>query len=183
MNRPVKEATIKAFDYPDLDSLKAQVLAFVLAYNFAKHLKALRWKIPFDAVFQAWATTPAARQTGHLDAKTRELIAAAVAITLRCDGCITVHTHNARKLGATQDEIAPGSPWPGPFAAFVGPAIQSLPTPWLRMARRRLSPLSAPRRLPGIAGRNTLKVPLTAFPRAPRHLEHRDRHRDRHRGL
>ena len=48
----------------------------------------------------------AGRQTGRLDAKTRELIAIAVAITLRCDGCITVHTEAARKLGATQEEIA-----------------------------------------------------------------------------
>jgi AhpD family alkylhydroperoxidase len=48
----------------------------------------------------------AGRHTGHLDAKTRELIAVAVSITLRCDGCITVHTDAARKLGATQEEIA-----------------------------------------------------------------------------
>ena len=41
MNRTVKEATIKAFHYPDLDSLKAHVLAFVSAHNFAKHVKAL----------------------------------------------------------------------------------------------------------------------------------------------
>ena len=34
----------------------------------------------------------AGAKTGHLDAKTRELIALAVAISLRCDGCITVHT-------------------------------------------------------------------------------------------
>ena len=33
MNRTVKEATIKAFHYPDLESLKAHVLAFVSAYN------------------------------------------------------------------------------------------------------------------------------------------------------
>jgi AhpD family alkylhydroperoxidase len=48
----------------------------------------------------------AGQKTGHLDAKTRELIAAAVAITLRCDGCITVHTDAARKLGATPEELA-----------------------------------------------------------------------------
>src|SRR5215216_7573343 len=41
-NRTVKDATIKAFHYPGLDALKAHVLAFVRAYNFAKHLKALR---------------------------------------------------------------------------------------------------------------------------------------------
>ena len=46
VNRTVKEAKIKAFHHPDLESLKAHVLAFVSAHNFAKHLKALRWKIP-----------------------------------------------------------------------------------------------------------------------------------------
>ena len=58
MNRTVKEATIKAFHYPDGESLKAHVLAFVSAYNLAKHLKAIRWKTPFEAVCHAWTTTP-----------------------------------------------------------------------------------------------------------------------------
>ena len=58
MNRTVKEATIKAFHYPDLESLKEHVLAFVSAYNFAKHLKALRWKTPFETVCHAWTNTP-----------------------------------------------------------------------------------------------------------------------------
>jgi AhpD family alkylhydroperoxidase len=48
----------------------------------------------------------AAGKTGHLDAKTRELIALAAAISLRCDGCISVHTAAARKLGASKEEIA-----------------------------------------------------------------------------
>ena len=58
MNRTVKEATIKAFHYPDLDSLKHHVLAFVSAYNFAKHLNAIRWKTPLGVVCHAWTTTP-----------------------------------------------------------------------------------------------------------------------------
>lgn len=48
----------------------------------------------------------AGQKTGRLDAKTRELIALAVAISLRCDGCITVHTEAASKTGATKEEIA-----------------------------------------------------------------------------
>ena len=48
----------------------------------------------------------AGAKTGNLDAKTRELIALAVAISLRCDGCIAVHTAEARKQGASRDEIA-----------------------------------------------------------------------------
>ena len=44
----------------------------------------------------------AGQKTGRLDAKTRELIALAAAISLRCDGCITVHAEAAHKLGATK---------------------------------------------------------------------------------
>ncbi|HDR8918323.1 TPA: carboxymuconolactone decarboxylase family protein [Burkholderia vietnamiensis] len=48
----------------------------------------------------------AASITGHLDPKTHELIALAVAVTTRCDGCIAVHTKAAVKHGATREEIA-----------------------------------------------------------------------------
>src|SRR2546423_5952464 len=41
-----------------------------------------------------------------LGAKVRELIALAVAVTARCDGCIAVHTEAAIKHGATMEEIA-----------------------------------------------------------------------------
>lgn len=41
-----------------------------------------------------------------LGAKTRELIALAVAVTRQCDGCIVVHVDAAVKAGATRDEIA-----------------------------------------------------------------------------
>jgi AhpD family alkylhydroperoxidase len=48
----------------------------------------------------------AGAKTGHLDAKIRELIALACAVSQKCDGCITVHVEAARKLGATREEIA-----------------------------------------------------------------------------
>lgn len=41
----------------------------------------------------------------HLDFKTRELIALAVAVSLRCDGCINAHTEAAIKAGASKEEI------------------------------------------------------------------------------
>jgi AhpD family alkylhydroperoxidase len=63
-------------------------------------------KLSPDTVSGYKALSGAGHKTGHLDAKTRELIAVAVAISLRCDGCITVHVDAARKLGATQEEIA-----------------------------------------------------------------------------
>jgi len=58
MNRTIKDATVKTFHYDTLDSLKAHVLAFVAAYNFAKHLKALRWRTPFEAICDAWTKDP-----------------------------------------------------------------------------------------------------------------------------
>jgi AhpD family alkylhydroperoxidase len=48
----------------------------------------------------------AGAKTNHLGAKTRELIAVAVAVTARCDGCIVVHTDAALKHGASHGEIA-----------------------------------------------------------------------------
>ena len=63
-------------------------------------------KLTPDTVKGYVALGGAGARTGHLDAKTRELIALAVAISLRCDGCITVHTTAAKKLGATKEEIA-----------------------------------------------------------------------------
>ena len=58
MNRTVKDATVKAFHYDNLEGLKAHVLAFVTTYNFAKHLKALRWRTPFQAICDAWTKDP-----------------------------------------------------------------------------------------------------------------------------
>src|SRR5262249_43685491 len=48
----------------------------------------------------------AALKPGALDAKVHELIALAVAVTTRCDGCIAVHTKAAVAKGATREEIA-----------------------------------------------------------------------------
>lgn len=47
----------------------------------------------------------ATRENSVLDAKTHELIAIAVAVTTRCDGCIAAHVVAAKKAGATKDEI------------------------------------------------------------------------------
>ena len=58
MNRTIKDATVKTYHYDDLQSLKAHVLAFVTAYNFAKHLKALRWRTPYQVICEAWTKDP-----------------------------------------------------------------------------------------------------------------------------
>ena len=47
----------------------------------------------------------AGAKTNHLDARTRELISLAVAVTTRCDGCIAFHAAEAKKLGVTAEEL------------------------------------------------------------------------------
>lgn len=57
-------------------------------------------------VMKGHDTLAAAATEGKvLDAKTRELIALAVAVTTRCDGCIAVHTKAARRAGASKEEL------------------------------------------------------------------------------
>jgi AhpD family alkylhydroperoxidase len=50
-----------------------------------------------DTVRACSAMSEAGEKSGHLDAKTRGLITTALAVQLRCDGCIA---------GATREEIA-----------------------------------------------------------------------------
>lgn len=47
----------------------------------------------------------AAVAEGVLSAKVKELIALGIAITVRCDGCIAFHVHDALKAGAGHQEI------------------------------------------------------------------------------
>jgi AhpD family alkylhydroperoxidase len=48
----------------------------------------------------------AATTSGALDAKTKELMALAIAVTERCDGCIASHARAAVAAGASRDEAA-----------------------------------------------------------------------------
>ncbi|MDR2874971.1 MAG: carboxymuconolactone decarboxylase family protein [Methylobacillus sp.] len=62
-------------------------------------------KLSPDTVRGYQTLSGAAVKNGRLDAKTAELIALAVAVTTRCDGCITVHAKAALDHGATLEEI------------------------------------------------------------------------------
>ncbi len=42
---------------------------------------------------------------GAMDSKTKELIALAVGIAARCDGCLAYHARAAGKFGASREEI------------------------------------------------------------------------------
>lgn len=52
------------------------------------------------------AMTAASHTDGALDKKTKELIALAIGVSIRCDGCIGYHTQALVNLGATRKEIA-----------------------------------------------------------------------------
>ena len=58
MHRTVKDATVQAYHYATHADLETHGRAFIAAYNFAKHLKSLRWRTPFQAVCDAWAVDP-----------------------------------------------------------------------------------------------------------------------------
>lgn len=67
--------------------------------------RALRGHIP--GVFEGFAAmSNAALGDGALDAKTKELIALAIAVSKQCDGCIASHARGAARRGATAEEVA-----------------------------------------------------------------------------
>ncbi len=47
----------------------------------------------------------AATRDGALDKKTKELIALALGVAARCDGCLGFHTQALTRLGATRQEV------------------------------------------------------------------------------
>src|SRR6202020_2109975 len=59
-----------------------------------------------DAMAAFWAFDKAALADGVVPKKYRELIALGVALTTQCPYCLDVHTGNAKKAGATREELA-----------------------------------------------------------------------------
>jgi transposase InsO family protein len=58
MVRTIKEATVKSFHYASINELRRHVRDWLTAYNFAKQLKALRFKTPYEAVEELWKSKP-----------------------------------------------------------------------------------------------------------------------------
>ncbi len=63
-------------------------------------------KLTPDSVRGYQTLSSANSKDSQLGEKVRQLISLAVAVTTRCDGCITVHTDAALKAGASREEIA-----------------------------------------------------------------------------
>jgi AhpD family alkylhydroperoxidase len=74
--------------------------------NDLKLLKEMSQLAPEE--FKAWVNLDriVAREDGRIPRKYRELIALAVAHTTQCVYCIEVHTKNAKKAGASKEEVA-----------------------------------------------------------------------------
>lgn len=80
--------------------------------DYAQVLKDLR--SPIDELRKlipdAWSahaqTGRAAMADGALSAKYKELIALAISVVKRCDGCVAAHARGAARRGATPAEVA-----------------------------------------------------------------------------
>ena len=72
--------------------------------DLSGNLKTLRKDIP-DVMQGFSALAKAASSDGILDKKTKELIALAIGVAVRCDGCIGFHAEALVQLGATRQEL------------------------------------------------------------------------------
>lgn len=58
MNRTLKEVTVKTCYYASHDELKRHLHAYLMVYNFAKRLKALKGKTPWQFILNQWTIHP-----------------------------------------------------------------------------------------------------------------------------
>lgn len=72
--------------------------------GISANLKTLRKDIA-DTLQGFTALAQAATRDGALDKKTKELIALALGVAARCDGCIGFHSEALVKLGATRQDV------------------------------------------------------------------------------
>ena len=75
------------------------------AKSLSGDLRNLRNGAP-DVMKAFGAIAQAAQGTKALDVKTKELIALAISVAVRCDDCIAFHAKAAAEHGATQEEVA-----------------------------------------------------------------------------
>jgi AhpD family alkylhydroperoxidase len=72
--------------------------------SISANLKDLRKDIP-ETMQGFSAMAQGALKDGALSKKTKELIALAIGVSTRCDGCIGFHAEALVKLGATRSEV------------------------------------------------------------------------------
>jgi AhpD family alkylhydroperoxidase len=72
----------------------------------------------------------AALAPGALDTKTKELIALAISVAVRCDPCITYHASAAQRQGASREEVTEAMSLAlymgaGPAAMYAAQALEA----------------------------------------------------------
>lgn len=72
--------------------------------DISASLAKVRKEIP-DVMAGFSAMASAATKDGVLDKKTKELIALALGVASRCDGCIGFHVQTLIKLGSSREEL------------------------------------------------------------------------------
>lgn len=73
--------------------------------DILKYFKEIKPHIP-EVMQGSFNLSQAAFKDGALDKKTKELLALAIAVASRCDGCIGFHAQALVKLGTTRQELA-----------------------------------------------------------------------------
>lgn len=58
MNKKIKNHTTKIYHYEDVESLKKHLMAYLLAYNFQRPLKALNYRSPYESVLEWYKNKP-----------------------------------------------------------------------------------------------------------------------------
>lgn len=75
-----------------------------LAANMIPPIRELRAGTP-DVMKAFSAMARAALEAKALDSKTKELVALAISVAIRCDVCVAFHAEAAAQRGATREEV------------------------------------------------------------------------------
>lgn len=75
-----------------------------LTQEISANIKSMHEQSP-DLIKSFNALSQAAMKDGILDAKTKELIALAIGVANRCDGCIGFHVRTLVKMGMSFEEL------------------------------------------------------------------------------
>ena len=57
-NRTIKEATVKTYNYDTVEQFKSHLNDFLMAYNFQRELKALKFLSPYEKILSEWRDHP-----------------------------------------------------------------------------------------------------------------------------
>jgi AhpD family alkylhydroperoxidase len=112
--------------------------------ELSAEVKVLRAGAP-DVMKEFSAMAMAASGPEALDSKTKELIALAISVAVRCDPCIAFHAQAAVKQGASRDEVMEAMGMAiymgaGPSVMYASQAIEAYVHWLLRILNQRRGP-------------------------------------------